>query len=125
METAVLAILKSLAGDNIDGMQFWIIIGIIIFLLLYKYFIKPMMTEAKRIIDVINTQNKNIQDLNKVVERMDERVGELKVSSDEGFTVNQLKIDEAQRDIAEMKSILSQFKGAMLYNSRLFNKELI
>lgn len=125
METAVLAILKSLAGDNIDGMQFWIIIGIIIFLLLYKYFIKPMMTEAKRIIDVINTQNKNIQDLNKVVERMDERVGELKVSSDEGFIVNQLKIDEAQRDIAEMKSILSQFKGAMLYNSRLFNKELI
>lgn len=125
MESAILGILKELAGDDMSGMQFYSIIALIVFLIVYKYFAKPAQTEIKRIVSVITEQNKNIDNLNTIIERLDVNIASLKKSSDEDFKVNQVKIDDTQNDINEIKDILSQFKGAMMYNSRVFNKELI
>ena len=125
MENGILAILKMLASDGSSGVELYSIIAIIIFLLVYRYFIKPILTEAKRCISVMESQNSSIEEINDIISRLYDRVSTLKITNDENFKVNQLKIDETQKDINEMKNILSQFKGAMMYNSRMFNKELI
>lgn len=124
MEIEILKILKELAGDDVTSMQFYCILSVIVFLCIYKYFIKPILAESKRCITTIETQNKNIDELRSIIERLDKNVSELKKSSDEDYIVNQEKINQTKNDINEIKDILSQFKGAMMYNSRLFNKEL-
>jgi len=124
MESTILAIMKEIIGGNLTSVQFYIVCLIIILIIVYKYFIHPTIKEARRCISVIESQNRNLQNVNTIIERLDKNIGSLQKSTDEDFKINDLNITESQKDINEIKNILSQFQGALLYNSRIFNREL-
>lgn len=124
MEVAIFDILKRLASPDSSSLEFFAIIAVLIFLMFYKYLVKPFLEHVKTFNETLAKQNTNISSMNTSLERLESNIIALKESSEINYSVNKVKIDESQRDINEMKSILSQFQGAMMYNARLFNREL-
>lgn len=120
----IINLLGKYIGPNSTPLQIFIISCLVIFSAVYKYFIKPTYIEIKRCSTVIDTQTKSIQSIGTVLERMETNLNLMKKCHDEDNKISDLKITEAQNDINEIKSILSQFQGALMYNARLFNKEL-
>jgi len=124
MEVAILDILKRLASPDSSTFEFVAILAIIFLLMLYKYIIQPFLLHVKAFNENMKTQTSNIVSMNTSLQRLETNIIALKDSSLINHNVNQVKIDESQKDINEIKGILAQFQGAMMYNARLFNREL-
>lgn len=108
--------------------------GILIFLLalivvicisIWLFVIKPIKQQSKQLADSIDNQTSHIDDLHSSIDKLEVKINNIIENSNKVSLIQKEQLTDVHKDIDNIKQILSQFQGALLYNSRLFNnKEL-
>ena len=123
METGLLAILNSMIENGIlaDATLFLIIISILVYG--FVYIIQPMAKKLEGLATIEQIKNEvNIEELSKKLDKMTQVLDEIKEFDRDSYR----EINELKRDIEQIKQILNQFQGHLMYGrSNAFgNREL-
>lgn len=123
METGLLAILNSLIENGIlaDATLFLIIISILVYG--FSFFIRPIYQKVDKLgtPEQIKTEI-NVEELSKKLDKMTKVLDEIKEFDRDSYR----EINELKRDIEQIKQILNQFQGHLMYgrSSSFGNREL-
>ena len=123
MESGILTILVEglKAGIFSEPVIFSLMVVVVITTSVYRLIIKPTFSKIQELptsseVEIMTTSSSDQIDvimkrLEKIVKRLDELGVDIEKSN------NQKEIDEFRRDLEQIKQILNQFQGHMLYGS--------
>lgn len=123
METGLLAILNSMIENGIlaDATLFLIIISILVYG--FVYIVQPMAKKLEGLATIEQIKHEvNIEELSKKLDKMTEVLDEIKEFDRDSYR----EINELKRDIEQIKQILNQFQGHLMYgrSNSFGNREL-
>lgn len=120
MEVFLAKAFESLFSGSYTAIEIFCITALAFIYLAYKFYVKPMINETSEVRVIIEEQQKTAENIKEILERLEKQVVNI-VDNDEFCTKSSVR---AQEDIEEIKKMLSQFQGAMMYNKQIFNREL-
>lgn len=120
METVIVGILKSLSEETFTLEAALVSLLILLALYAYKHFIKPLTKSLKNVDDNLIKREEVTEIQNKIdstISKLD-RLIERNAHVDETTSNLERDAQVLKRDLEQVKGILNQFQGHMLYGRR-------
>lgn len=128
MKEIVLGIIELLHSSGLNELGIITILLIILSSICFSAWfllIRPIRHDSSKIITSINDQIEHVQDLSDSIQDLETKITSIISTEKYNHEMHSDQIAAVHNDIDNIKQILAQFQGAMMYNSRLFNnKEL-